>query len=108
MSTLSGISSRPVARDSSTSLSAADDQDISGLLQGSAWNATSLTFSFPTSSDQYGTQATYGDNDPFNGFSAFNLAPVLSSQNCTSRSNWSCPAWPMARILPSELIAQQD
>ena len=86
MSTLSGISSRPVARDSSTSLSAADDQDISGLLQGSAWNATSLTFSFPTSSDQYGTQATYGDNDPFNGFSALDSAGHSGQQAEAARA----------------------
>jgi serralysin len=35
---------------------------------GSAWNATEITFSFPTSSSVYGTQSTYFDPAPFNGF----------------------------------------
>ena len=71
MSGSSGITVRSVARDTSASLSAADDQNISSLLIGSAWNSTTITYSFPTSSSVYGTSsASYGDPAPFTGFSA--------------------------------------
>ena len=64
MSGNSGQGVHSVGRDNTTLLSAADDQNISSLLSASAWNV-----SFPTSSADYGTQATYGDPAPFNGFS---------------------------------------
>src|SRR5260370_387626 len=64
----SGLGTRPVARDTSPFLTAADDQNISGLLVGTAWNGTSITYSFPTLGSFYGTQASYGDPAPFNGF----------------------------------------
>ena len=69
MSGSSGIDTRAVARDTSPFLSAADDQNISSLLAGVAWNGTSITYSFPSSGAFYGTQATYGDPAPFHGFS---------------------------------------
>lgn len=69
MSGSSGIGSYAVARDTSSFLSAADDQNISSLLAGTAWNGTSITYSFPTSGSFYGTQASYGDPAPFHGFS---------------------------------------
>jgi hypothetical protein len=44
---------------------------VSGILSGSAWNSTSITYSFPTSSSVYGTSSfSYGDSAPFSGFSA--------------------------------------
>jgi serralysin len=70
----SGIGIRPVARDTSPFLSAADDQNISSLLAGTAWNGTAITYSFPTSGSLYGTQASYGDPAPFNGFSPLDSA----------------------------------
>jgi hypothetical protein len=74
MSGSSGIGTHSVARDLSASLGAADDQNISSLLGGTAWNGTTITYSFPTASSQYGTQATYGDSDPFTGFSPLDSA----------------------------------
>jgi serralysin len=74
MSGSSGIGTHSVARDTSASVSAADDQDISSLLGGSAWNGTTITYSFPTASNQYGSQTAYGDNDPYNGFSQLDSA----------------------------------
>jgi serralysin len=68
MSGSGGIGVTSVARYDSPSLSAADNQNISSVLVGSAWNATEITFSFPTSSSVYGTQSTYFDPAPFNGF----------------------------------------
>src|SRR5215831_10429361 len=55
-------------------LSADDDQNISSVLAGTAWNGTTVTYSFPTSSSFYGTPTTYPDPAPFNGFG------VLTSQ----------------------------
>jgi RTX calcium-binding nonapeptide repeat (4 copies) len=74
MSGSSGIGTHSVARDTSTFLSAADDQDISGLLVGIAWNGTTITYSFPTASAQYGSQTTYGNAAPFTGFSQLDSA----------------------------------
>jgi DNA/RNA endonuclease YhcR with UshA esterase domain len=68
MSGSSGQGVHTVARDNSSYLSATDDQNISSLLSSSVWNGTNITFSFPNSSADYGTQATYGDPAPFNGF----------------------------------------
>lgn len=50
------------------------NQDVNGLLTGIAWNATNLTFSFPTASSNYGTSGTYGDPAPFNGFQILSSA----------------------------------
>jgi len=69
MSGFSGIGTHSVPKDTSPSLSAADNQNISGLLGGTAWNGTTITYSFPTASSQYGNPTTYGDTDPFTGFS---------------------------------------
>jgi hypothetical protein len=74
MSGSSGIGIRSVGRYTSPFVSAADAQNISGLLGGTAWNGTTITYSFPTSSSQYGTQATYGDSAAFNGFSPLDSA----------------------------------
>ena len=68
MSESSGQGVHRVARDNSRSLSATDDQNVSSLLSSSAWKGTNITFSFPNSSADYGTQAAYGDPAPFNGF----------------------------------------
>src|SRR5947207_15607788 len=70
----SGLTTRPVARDTSPFQTTADDQNISGLLVGTAWNGTSITYSFPTSGSFYGTQASYGDPAQFNGFSSLDSA----------------------------------
>jgi serralysin len=70
MSGSSGLGIRSIARDTSASQGAADNQNISSILSGSAWNSTTITYSFPTSSSVYGTQSSYGDPAPFNGFSA--------------------------------------
>src|ERR1043166_1187409 len=75
MSGSSGQGVHSVARDNSPFLSAADDQNISSLLSASAWNGVSVSFSFPTLSADYGTQSTYGDPAPFNGF-----APLTAQQ----------------------------
>jgi serralysin len=69
MSGLSGVGVSIVTRFDDPSLSSADNQNVSSLLSGSAWNASSITFSFPTSSSDYGTPSTYFDPAPFNGFS---------------------------------------
>jgi serralysin len=69
MSGSGGIGVTSVARYDSPSLSAADNQNISSLLWGSAWNASNITYSFPTSSSVYGTPSSYFDPAPFNGFS---------------------------------------
>jgi Ca2+-binding RTX toxin-like protein len=68
MTGTSGQGTHSVARDSSAFNSAADDQNISSLLTGTAWNGSTITYSFPTSSDAYGWQFTYGDPAPFYGF----------------------------------------
>jgi serralysin len=70
MSGSSGLGVRSVARINDGSLSAADNQNIASLLTGSAWNSTTITYSFPTSSSVYGTQSSYGDPAPYNGFGA--------------------------------------
>src|SRR5690348_7175959 len=69
MSGLAGIGVSIVGRDDSPSLSDTDNQNVSALLSGSAWNASSITFSVPTSSSDYGTPSTYPDPAPFNGLS---------------------------------------
>jgi serralysin len=78
MSGSSGIGTRSVERDISPFLSAADDQNISSLLAGIAWNSTSITYSFPTSGSFYETQSTYGDPAPFNGFNPLDSAGQVS------------------------------
>jgi RTX calcium-binding nonapeptide repeat (4 copies)/FG-GAP-like repeat len=72
MSGSSGISIHPVTRFTSPFLSAADAQNISALLGGTAWNGATITYSFPTSSSQYGTG--YPDSAAFNGFSQLDSA----------------------------------
>jgi serralysin len=60
---------------STTSVGAASgfsNQDINGLLSGYAWGTHSITFSFPTSPANYGTN--YGSGEPRWGFHAFNAA----------------------------------
>lgn len=70
MSGLSGTGVTAVGRHDDPTLSEADNQNISSLLSGIAWNADTITFSFPTSSSDYGTPTTYPDPAPFNGFSS--------------------------------------
>ena len=72
MSGSSGIGIHQVTRFTSPFLSAADAQNISALLGGTAWNGSTITYSFPTSSSQYG--ANYPDSAPFNGFSQLDSA----------------------------------
>src|ERR1041384_4781654 len=69
MSGSSGIGSHSVGRFTSPFVSTADAQNVSALLGGTAWNGTTISYSFPTSSSQYGTPTTYPDNAAFNGFS---------------------------------------
>src|SRR6266851_7185330 len=68
MSGSSGQGVHSVARDDSIFLSTADNQNISSLLAGTAWDGATITYSFPSASADYGTQAAYGDPAPFNGF----------------------------------------
>jgi serralysin len=56
-----------------------NNQNIDGVLQGTAWNGASITYSFPTSSASYGTAygsmpGQYPDNAPFNGFASLTTA----------------------------------
>ena len=75
MSGSSGTKVLSIARSDDPSLSAADDQNVSSVLSGAAWDARQIIYSFPTSSDVYGTRLTYGDPAPFNGFT-----PVTAQQ----------------------------
>ncbi|MGB9366958.1 MAG: FG-GAP-like repeat-containing protein [Xanthobacteraceae bacterium] len=72
MSGSSGIGIHSVGRFTSPFVSAADAQNVSALLGGTAWNGSTITYSFPTSSTQYGT--SYPDDAPFNGFSQLDSA----------------------------------
>src|SRR5687768_4962506 len=45
---------------------------LDGLLNGTKWAVTSLTFSFPTDPSFYGSN--YGSGEPSNNFEAFNPA----------------------------------
>ena len=74
MSGSSGIGTHSVPRYTSAALSVADAQNLSALLGGTAWNGATITYSFPTTPGQYGTQVSYGDNDPFNGMSSLDSA----------------------------------
>ncbi len=50
-------------------IAASGNPNIDGLLTGSAWQDTALTYSFPANAGVYGPNAeTYGDAAPFNGF----------------------------------------
>jgi len=75
MSGSSGTKVLSIARSDDPSLSAADDHNVSSVLSGAAWDARQITYSFPTSSDVYGTRFAYGDPAPFNGF-----MPVTAQQ----------------------------
>ena len=75
MSGSSGIGVLSIARSDDPALSTADNQNVSSVLSGSAWNARNITYSFPTSAEVYGTRLTYGDPAPFNGF-----LPVTAQQ----------------------------
>ena len=75
MSGTSGIGVAAIARSNDPSLSIADNQNVSSVLSGVAWDAANITYSFPTSADVYGTQLSYGDPAPFNGF-----LPVTAQQ----------------------------
>jgi RTX calcium-binding nonapeptide repeat (4 copies)/Bacterial pre-peptidase C-terminal domain len=48
------------------------NQDINGILSGSAWNVTNVTYSFPTSASFYGSG--YSDPAPANGFQTLSAA----------------------------------
>ncbi len=48
------------------------NQDVNGLLSGYAWNATTITYSFPTSASFYGS--SYSDPAPRNGFQVLTAA----------------------------------
>jgi Ca2+-binding RTX toxin-like protein len=70
MSGSSGRSVVAVARDTNAGLSPADQQNVSSILSGFAWSSgAAITYSFPTSSSVYGSQSSYGDPAPYNGFS---------------------------------------
>jgi serralysin len=53
-----------------TTVQPTGDLYIDGVLSGVKWATNSLTYSFPTSSDFYGT--SYGSGEPTNNFKAFN------------------------------------
>ena len=54
--------------------------DVNGILTGFAWTANVITYSFPTSSSNYGTSATYSDAAPFNGFQILSAAQMAVVQ----------------------------
>ncbi len=51
---------------------------VDGVLGGSKWAVTSLTFSFPTSASFYG--AGYGDGEPLNNFAVLNAAQQATAR----------------------------
>jgi serralysin len=51
-------------------------QDIDGLLFGIAWNLTTITYSYPNSSSDYGRR--YGNSEPSSGFQALNANQRLA------------------------------
>jgi serralysin len=58
---------------SAVTVTAPADHDTASLLWGYKWNTTTLTYSFPTASNMYGTSqgagaGQYNSADPFNGF----------------------------------------
>ena len=55
-----------------SSVSPSGDKYVDGLLIGTKWATTSLTFSFPSSASYYG--AGYGSGEPGSNFAAFNPA----------------------------------
>jgi len=59
--------------------------DIDGVLIGSKWNSTSLTFSFPTNANQY--QAGYGSTPSGSGFSTNpgGFIPFNAAQQAAAR-----------------------
>ena len=61
------------------SVLATSNQDINGLLSGIRWNATSLTFSFPTSASFYGVG--YGNGEPANSFQSLNATQQASARS---------------------------
>ena len=75
MSGSSGTDVLSIARSDDPALSATDNQNVSSLFSGVAWDTRTITYSFPTSSEVYGTLPTYGDPAPFNGFE-----PVTAQQ----------------------------
>ena len=68
MSGSSGTGVLSIARSNDPSLSPAENHNVSSVLSGAAWNARTITYSFPTTPDVYGSPSTYGDPAPFNGF----------------------------------------
>ena len=46
------------------------DQDVNGLLEGSKWNVTNITYSFPNSGANYGGNYPANEPAPSNGFQA--------------------------------------
>ncbi len=67
--------------DNTTSVGTVGDftnQDINGLIAGSGWNTTSLTYSFPTSATDYG--AGYSDQSAVSGFQ-----PLIATQQAVVR-----------------------
>jgi serralysin len=54
------------------------DSYVDGVMSGVKWAATSLTFSFPASSDFYGSG--YGSGEPSNNFQAFNSAQQTATR----------------------------
>jgi serralysin len=61
-----------------TTVSATGDQDIDGLLQGTKWNTTTLTYSFPTSGSYYG--APYASGETTNNFQALTTTQQAAAQ----------------------------
>jgi serralysin len=58
------------------------DQNIDGLIAGMRWSASSLTFAFPTSQADYGTN--YGDQDALSTF-----APVNAAMQAVARATFA-------------------
>ena len=57
---------------STSSISPTGDKYIDGILTGTKWATTNLTFSFPAQASFYGSG--YGNGEPNNNFEVFNPA----------------------------------
>ena len=65
-------------------VNATGNQDIDGILWGWKWDATNLTFSFPTGTAEYGGYAQ------INGFSAFNATQETAVRNILANVSSFC------------------
>src|SRR5919107_612286 len=56
-----------------------NDQNIDGLLTGARWEATALTYSFPSDGSFY--EKSYGSGEPHSNFGSLNAAQVSAARS---------------------------